>query len=69
MTRGLVKAAIRLAADAPLPGSGRRGRTLIKRSLIDDLRRELDIAGFGDDWRVLQRIIRDEEKKPAGANV
>lgn len=61
----VVKVAIRVAADAPLPRSQPAGaRALVKRSLVDDLRSKLDRAGFGDDWRTLQAIVREEERTP-----
>lgn len=61
--RDLVKAAIRIAADAPKQRRGKT-RTLVKRSLIEDLRFELDGLGFGDDWRTLHDIVRAEERIP-----
>jgi hypothetical protein len=64
ITRSLVKVAIRLAADGPLRYSRNAARCSIKRSLVDELRRELDHAGFGEDWRTLQKVIRAEERIP-----
>lgn len=67
----LVAVAIRLAADASQTGhhAGHgHGRTLVKRSLIDELRRELDLLGLGEDWRTLHKVVRIEERQPAEAS-
>ncbi len=64
----LAAAAIRLAADAPNVKAYRshpsHARTLIKRSLIDELRSELDRLGLGDDWRTLNKLVRVEDRQP-----
>ena len=62
--RALVVAAVKLAADAPHYNGHGHGRTLVKRSLVVDLRNELDLLGLGDDWRTLHDIVRAEERKP-----
>jgi len=65
---GLVAAAIRVAADAPLRYTSQSVRCQIKRSYVEDLRRELDQLGLRDDWKTLQSIIREEEKTPGVAS-
>lgn len=61
--QSVLASAIRVAADGPLHNQP-YGRTLIKRSLIDDLRTSLDHAGFADDWRLLADLFRVEERTP-----
>ncbi len=67
-SNGLAAAAVRLAADAPnaavYNSHPHHARTLIKRSLIDDLRSELDRLGLGDDWRTLNKLVRVEDRQP-----
>lgn len=65
--RELVNAAIKIAADSPRPRNNRSMRYGVKRTLVEELRRELDLAGFGDDWRTLQDIIRREEREGVSA--
>jgi hypothetical protein len=65
---GVIAAAIRVAADAPIRFTSNSVRCQIKRSYVEDLRRELDHLGLRDDWKTLQKIIRDEEKTPGVAS-
>ena len=67
--RGLITAAVRVAADASASNGHGHGRTLVKRSLLDDLRRELDALGLGDDWRTLHDIVRVEDRQPQNGRV
>jgi hypothetical protein len=68
VTADLIRAAVRLAADAPKTDySVKAGRTMVKRSLVEDLRRALDHSGLGDEWRTLHDIVRIEERQPATA--
>lgn len=67
-SRDLVNAAVRLAADAAEHRSATlHERTFVKKSLIEDLRSALDRLGYGDDWRTLHQVVREEERQPTGA--
>lgn len=67
-SRDLVNAAVRLAADAAVKRpSSTHERTFVQKSLIEDLRSALDRLGYGDDWRTLHKVVREEERQPASA--
>lgn len=64
--KGLLTAALRLAADASAKNGyashPQHERTLVKRSLVDELRRELDQLGLGPDWR--SRLAGPPQDRP-----
>jgi hypothetical protein len=58
----LIAAAIRIAADGPFSPPKASKRALIDRALIDDLRHQLDRAGYADHWRDLAYDLRIQER-------